>query len=300
MSFRQFGAFPTGTAATYPATASGTGFIELANKKLPEFGEWFDNPTLAQFMNAGNNSNMYYRTILITELQTLPMNSLNELTKYFPKLIGPNGIFRPPNTNPPLIGGHGGLAPPVEAKRAAMAGSAPVSATVDPSPLDPKAESLGKISNALKPFADNCLKKGFVMVLADQSETARIMINDNGKTLVQVEDGNGESWRVLPDASAQDSVEADAEAEDWGKNFAGHVSSMIAQAETDITMDSYASAPSNRPVKKLLRIYGNDKVFHVTISTGSKSPSTIKYSYVEVQLPEEFAHFNIILARPLN
>jgi hypothetical protein len=265
---------PVATAAPAPAPAD----------------QWnFGDASLLRYMSANGNSNTHHRTNLIGELQKLPTGSLTELTKYFPKLIG-GGLGIAPSASDPAN-------PNDAAKRAAMAGPA---ATADPSTHDPKAEALGKISKALKPFAENCFKKGFGMVLADQSENARIIITESGKTLVQVEEDKVSSWMVLPGASAQDSDETDADAEEWAKNFAGHVSSMIAQAETDITMDSYASAPSNRPVKKLLRIYGNDKVFHVTISTGSKSPSTIKYSYVELQLPEEFSHFHIILSRPLN
>jgi hypothetical protein len=286
--------------ATAPASASASGSaVAITGTGADPAAQWnLGSASLLRFMSANGNSNTYQRTNLIGELQKLPTGSLTELTKYFPKLIDPN-------SNPPVIGGGLGIDPSASdpanpndaAKRAAMAGPA---ATADQSTHDPKAEALGKISKALKPFAENCFKNKFVMVLADQSETARIIFTDSGKTLVQVEEDKVSSWMVLPGASAQDSDETDADAEEWAKNFADHVGSMIRNAETDITMDPYASAPSNRPVKKLLRIYGNDKVFHVTISTGSKSPSTIKYSYVELQLPEEFSHFHIILSRPLN
>ena len=254
----------------------------------------FGSATLLSYMSANGDSNTHKRPI--GELQDLPIDYLNILSMFFhnnTNLIGPYGIYSPPNSPSASDTPNTNVA----AKRAAIAGPA---ATAYPTTPDPKADALGKISKALKLFAENCLKNKFVMVLADQSETARIIITDTGKTLVQVEEDKVSSWMVLPGASAQDSDETDADAEEWAKNFAGHVSSMITQAETDITNDPNASAPSNRPVKKLLRIYGNDKVFHVTISTGSKSPSTIKYSYVELQLPEDFAHFHIILARQLN
>lgn len=70
---------------------------------------------------------------------------------------------------------------------------------------------------------------------------------------------------------------------------------MIACTHTDITEDLDAEVPLYRPLKKVLRVYANDKVQYVTITNGDNSSSSIKYSYIVLQLPEEFAHYYVML-----
>ena len=161
---------------------------------------------------------------------------------------------------------------------------------------DPFTQQLAKISAALLPFAETCHKNDFGIVFADQAKNPRTIIDEFGKTLVSnSKAGELAKWIVLHHASVKDSGESDAEAKEWADIFAPNVTEMIACTHTDITEDLDAEVPLYRPLKKVLRVYANDKVQYVTITNGDNSSSSIKYSYIVLQLPEEFAHYYVML-----